>query len=197
MATTPICSVENCDKPAASGRRGYCSAHYKRWYRYGDPTTQKKIPNGEAVRFLEEVVFEYEGSGCLTWPYSRTTAGYGRLLYKGKYHHASRLACEVENGPAPTDRHEAAHSCGKGHLGCVARKHMRWATPTENQADKLKHGTMTRGEKHGNAKLTEEDVHEIRAMKGKLYQREIAEIYGVSPHLIGLIHRGERWGWLK
>lgn len=29
------CTLDNCDRPHAG--RGYCSAHYKRWYRYGDP----------------------------------------------------------------------------------------------------------------------------------------------------------------
>lgn len=38
MAT--ICSVEGCKKSAHykdSGKRGYCSAHYRRWKRHGDP----------------------------------------------------------------------------------------------------------------------------------------------------------------
>jgi len=31
-----VCSIDDCDKPVKY--RGWCLAHYKRWYKYGDPT---------------------------------------------------------------------------------------------------------------------------------------------------------------
>jgi HNH endonuclease len=31
------CSVEGCEKPVVIKKRGWCSAHYQRWYAYGDP----------------------------------------------------------------------------------------------------------------------------------------------------------------
>jgi hypothetical protein len=31
-----VCSIDDCDKPVK--HRGWCSVHYKRWYKYGDPT---------------------------------------------------------------------------------------------------------------------------------------------------------------
>lgn len=31
-----VCELEGCDKPVES--RGWCRPHYKKWYKYGDPT---------------------------------------------------------------------------------------------------------------------------------------------------------------
>ena len=36
----PICSMPGCNKPHS--RKGYCSAHYMRVWRHGDPTIVKK-----------------------------------------------------------------------------------------------------------------------------------------------------------
>ena len=49
----------------------------------------------------------------------------------------------------------------------------------------------------GSAKLTEEQVREIRARlaAGETHQ-EIADDYGVSARLIGNINTGKSWGWL-
>ena len=34
--TTPICSVQDCDRKHMA--RGWCSMHWKRWRKHGDPT---------------------------------------------------------------------------------------------------------------------------------------------------------------
>jgi hypothetical protein len=34
------CVIESCDKPHLS--RGWCSVHYQRWWKYGDPLFKKK-----------------------------------------------------------------------------------------------------------------------------------------------------------
>ena len=52
-----------------------------------------------------------------------------------------------------------------------------------------------RGEGIGNSKLTESDVVEIRELlsEGKLTLKKIAELYNVSPGLIGFIKTGAIW----
>lgn len=48
--------------------------------------------------------------------------------------------------------------------------------------------------RQGQWKLSEDDVREIRALRGKFTQRELAERFGVSRGYIGHIQRGEVWG---
>jgi DNA-binding transcriptional regulator YiaG len=104
---------------------------------------------------------------------------------------AHRLVCEHFNGPAPTPEHQAAHSCG--HRSCVNHKHLRWATASANQMDRPLHGTSNRGEASARARLTEDEVRQIRSLRGVSTQREIAELYGVDHKTICNIHRGLTW----
>lgn len=133
MATQRICSIPNCGK--CHYAHGWCKLHYKRWERNGDPAAGR-ISQGDAERYFSEVVMLYDEDKCLTWPFARTTGGYGKL--KGKV--VSRRLCEEAYGPAPTTDHQAAHSCGMGHLACVAKRHLSWKTPKENCADRSVHG---------------------------------------------------------
>lgn len=147
--------------------------------------------NGEPERFYREVVFPYGGNDCLLWPYGCSGGNKNYGMINGEYVH--RRLCEEEHGPPPTPDHEAAHSCGKGHIACVTKRHLRWATPVENSADSLLHGTRARGERNGQAKLTEPEAREILALKGKLSQRVIAERYSVARTAVSAIHCRRSW----
>lgn len=185
------CSIAECDKPACG--RGWCSAHYTRWRRHGDPLAGR-TPVGWPMRFLEEAL-TYEGDDCLIWPFTRNNAGYGQVQRDGRMHLVTRLVCERTHGPAP-ERYEAAHSCGNGHGGCINRHHLSWKTTTENANDKRIHGTMLQGEKHPSAKLRDEDVRQIKSLRGRIKQTDIAKLYGVSPALVCLILNGQIWSSL-
>lgn len=185
MATNSICKIDGCGKPQLA--REWCRAHYERWRKYGDPNKRFRPANGDAARYLREVVFPFEGEGCLTWPFHRTK-GYGILGWHGRPLIVSRIVCEYVHGVPPTTKHQAAHNCGKGHEGCVNPKHLRWATRSENELDKRTHGTQTT-----NAKLTEQQVDEIRSLKGIMPQADLAARYGVTRSNICKIQRGKSW----
>ena len=68
---------------------------------------------------------------------------------------------------------------------------LRWDTPKNNHADKVKHGTTNRGEQCGTAKLTLEQVRAIR--QDDRLQRIIAVEYGVRDNTISRIKSGKRW----
>ncbi|MGF6157796.1 hypothetical protein M2267_003055 [Ensifer sp. KUDG1] len=189
------CSIENCRQPKKA--KGLCSKHYQRLAKYGDPLALKSSGKGEPEEYFRNVVLTYDGDACLTWPYGVSQYGYAIIGKEAKDHvgscFVSRLVCEAANGPPPTSEHQAAHSCGNGHLACVAKKHLSWKTPKDNSADRVLHGTLALGEKNGRAKLTEAQVSEILSLRGKQPRKEIAARFGVTPRTISDIHSGRNW----
>lgn len=143
---------------------------------------------GEARAYVR-VATNHVGKECLIWPFARSADGYARSS-RGP---VSREVCEAVNGPAPTPEHQAAHTCGNGHAGCVSGAHLRWKTRAENEADKLAHGTSSRGEGNGFAILSAAQVAEIRSLKGTAPQHVIAKRFGVHQSQISRIVAGERW----
>lgn len=187
-----VCSISDCSRPHHG--KGYCKSHYLRLWRYGDPLGGG-TPKGSAFRFIHEVAMLHTSNECLTWPFSKSQ-GYGMVWVDGRMAVASRYICELVHGAPPTLEHEAAHSCGKGHEGCIAPGHLDWKTKVENAADKLIHGTNIRGECHVGAKLTEAAVREILALKGVEPKGSMAARFGVAPQTISNIHVGRSWAWM-
>lgn len=189
-----ICSVRGCDRPAQNHRM--CGAHYMRWCRHGDPF-EGRTAVGAPLNFLLNSALTHTGQNCLLWPYSGDRNGYGTIQYEGRTQLAHRIVCKLANGPPPTSTHDAAHSCGKGHEGCVNPQHLRWATRAENMADCIKHGTSNRGERCGSAKLTREQVREIRALRSNgATLKELATQFGIGQQTVSHIHRRTTWAWL-
>jgi hypothetical protein len=190
MADSRLCSIPDCGK--SHSREGYCKAHYARFLKYGDPLAGRTA-RGAARNFLLTDVMNYEGDECLVWPFSRDKKGYGRINIYGKPRVVSRVVCEKTHGPPLVETNEAAHSCGKGHLGCVTKRHLSWKTCAENNADKNANGTQNRGERCPQSKLTTEDVLEIRNKVGTVGQKELAIMFGVSRCTIRNIRDRETW----
>lgn len=184
-----VCSIPGCNGKHQA--RGWCEAHYARWKRNGHPLAGR-TGDGVPLRFFNDSMSN-DTDDCIEWPFGTNKTGYAKIWVDGKFCMPTRMACELVYGPPPTDKHQAAHSCGNGHLGCINPKHLRWATPKENSADKYIHGTMRFGESNGSAKLTTAQVHEIRQLRGKMPQHKIGEIYGVAQSTVGRIHRGITW----
>lgn len=123
---------------------------------------------------------------CLIWPFAGTR---GATIQVGvERTNVFRLMCEYRNGPPPTDKHQAAHSCGRRHDGCVNPLHLSWKTNAENQLERFQHsGPQPR------FKLTPTQVDEIRALEGRATIYDIAEQFGVSPNNIRSILAGQLW----
>lgn len=194
MAPQRICSIPDCGKPRHA--RTWCGSHYQRWTKFGDPTGggPDRPLRGSLPGYLEDVVMTFEEDDCLLWPFAKTNAGYGVIRMDGKNVVVSRYVCERVHGRPPTPEHEAAHSCGNGHLGCVSLKHLSWKTPVENQADRIIHGTTNRGERHGMSKLTKQDVLNIRSSQET--NVALAHRYGVGVGSINNVLARRTWGWL-
>lgn len=189
------CTITGCAKPFLA--RGMCRMHYERWRRHGDAQAGG-TPKGPRVvnspqRFFLDVVLPHGTDECLIWPFARYQNGHAQIRWKGKLERVSRLACATEWGPPPFPGADAAHSCGKGHEGCVARKHLRWASRLENVHDKVAHGTQLRGEQIYLHVLSEQDVREIRALRGMVTQLELAARYRVHQVTISEIQLRKTW----
>lgn len=188
------CSIEGCGGKVVG--YGWCNRHYKSWLKYGDSV---EAPNRRAPAqdYVCNVVLNYQGDDCLTWPFARDDKGYGRFFADGRTRIVSRVVCEMVHGEPPTHNHEAAHSCGKGHLGCVNPRHLSWKTTSANHMDKVEHGTHNRGSRHPWAKLREADVQEIRRLRPTTTTRELAARYGVTQSCIDTICWRKKWAWLE
>lgn len=188
-----ICIIPDCGKMVSS--RQWCDLHYRRWLRNGDPINCLRAPTGELERYYREVVTMYDGDDCLIWPYSRSR-GYAMMTMDGKNLGVCRFLCAETYGPPLTADHQAAHSCGKGKQGCVTKRHLSWKLSVDNHADRIAHGTHLRGNTNPSARLTEDEVHQIRALRGHKSRRELAAKFGVSMATIKAVHNRHNWGWL-
>jgi hypothetical protein len=192
MAEKRVCAIEGCCKPVKA--RGWCSAHYAMWKKYGDPLARKAVPYGLPLSWLKAHVC-HKDEACLIWPFGGNGNGYGQVRFEGVSRYPHRIMCQMAHGEAPSRAHQAAHSCGNRE--CVNPKHLRWLDQSGNEIDKAAHGRDLRGEKHFNAKLTAADVRQIRSLEGASTHEEIAARFGISSVHVHRICRHQRWGWLE
>lgn len=98
-----------------------------------------------------------------------------------------RLVLETFGSPCPPGM-ECSHLDGNAHNNRI--ENLKWETRVENLHRDVAHGKRTW------AKLTQNEVLEIKALKGKMLQREIAARYGIARPTVGEIHRGLYYKYL-
>jgi hypothetical protein len=105
--------------------------------------------------------------------------------------HAHRLVLETFVGPCPQGM-QGCHN--DGNPLNPALQNLRWDTAKGNQADRIRHGTAIRGEAMAAAKLSEEDVREIRRLsEAGMNQSELSRRFSVSRRLIGWVVDRSYW----
>lgn len=180
MPTGKLCSIDGCGKPHYCLE--WCNSHYRKWRRHGKPIWQRPSP----FRDFVEMAKKYDGDDCLFCTFARNEKWRSQIRVDGKLTMVARIICESYRGPPPAPQHQAAHSCGNGHLACSTRKHLRWATQEENIADRLIHDTY-------GIKLINNDVKTIRSLYGKLSEDDIASMFDVSPKHVAAIAKRRHW----
>lgn len=144
---------------------------------------------GKAIAWLRAHL-TYEGDDCIQWPFSSSCRGQTYVSLDGRIYRAARLMCELAHGAPPSPEHECAHSCGHGHLKCMNPRHLSWKTRSENQRDRMLHGTQRSGRRY---KLKPHQVAKIRELEGRKTRAELATMFGVNESNIRQIHKQQIW----
>lgn len=184
------CSIEGCGNKVFA--KGWCSKHYTRWYKYGDPLTLRQEQNHGLTLVQRLLARREERDGCWEWTGSRDAKGYGRLNIDNIPVLVHRASWTAFNGPIPEDAH-VLHRCDNPK--CFKPEHLFLGDHQMNMADKMQKKRhrfgVSRGTDHGCAKLTDDQVREIRASEGP--SRIVAEAYNISGRQVRDIRARKVW----
>jgi hypothetical protein len=110
----------------------------------------------------------------------------------GSYQQVNRAVCWAFHGKPPSEKHEAAHLDGRADHN--RPENLTWKTPTENAADKVRHGTAPIGVRNARARLNEASVADII---GRYAAGEKSKILAVEQQVtvgnIRAVIRGDSW----
>ncbi len=183
------CSVDDC-----AGRhfsKSFCQLHYSRQRVHGDPNTiLLNVGVGKTFeeKFWSRVKKNANEKGCWEWQGTKDKDGYGNIKRHQKHIRAHRFSWFLTFGEYPNLF--LLHSCD--NPPCVNPEHLREGEAIENSSDMVTRGRQAKGEKHGNAKLKDDDV---RAIRGLLEQgKSLAQIgakFGVTKTTISGIKTGK------
>jgi hypothetical protein len=186
------CGIDNCGRKAVS--YGLCNAHRMR------ALAGKPLEDPFLTRFVTSDIAErlrhYAPAGAPDecWEWGRgTNKGYGVIAVgTGKVRQAHVVAWELHHGqPLPTGM-VVRHLCD--NRPCTNPAHLALGTHADNASDRVEHGQSNKGVDHPHAKLSDEDVVEIRRLyESGVYQRVIAGQFGISQANVSFIVNGIAW----
>lgn len=168
MQNTTACTIDGCPHPRVA--RGWCSAHWTRWKRHGDPERggplriQHRTPE---ERFAANT--ERRGD-CLIWTGHDNGAGYGLMRIPGGRVLTHRWAWEQTHGTIP-DGVKVDHAEHCSTLCCEVA-HLRLASTGNNAANRA-----------GATVKSKTGVRNVRAVRGRF---QVAVQHEGVEHYYGL-----------
>ena len=162
-----------------------------------DPRPRTRRPYSEEQRakiatILDRRVDARGDDDCWPWTGPRLPAGYGTLKINigGQQHtvYAHRAAFDRAQGYLPK---VVRHTCD--NPPCCNPRHLLGGFQADNARDMMERGRANHahGSAHFKAKLTDEEVVEIRWASGK--HKDIALRYGIDTSSVTRIKAGEVW----
>lgn len=143
-----------------------------------------------AERFWRKVS---KTDGCWLWTAGLDGHGYGQVFDGEKGARAHRVSWMLTIGEIPEGL-SVLHKCDV--RTCVNPEHLFLGTIADNVSDMVTKGrnVVHRGEGHGMAVLTKDDVARLRARrKDGATCRQLASEFGISNTQAKRIVRGEQW----
>ena len=144
-------------------------------------------------RFMDKVNSDWQ------WTARKTEEGYGQMRFEGKALRAHRVSYELFNGPIP-DGMFVLHSCDDP--SCVNPDHLHLGNDSMNIREayqrKRRIPLPSYGESNKHAKLTEDQVLEIRKLVAEGRTRaSVVKQFGVSKSQVANIVTKKQWGHVK
>lgn len=158
----------------------------------------KWVEEFESRFFSKFILPKKHVSNCWIWTAS-INGEYGQFRIKRKTKKAHRLSYEFLRGAVPNSVYNeygkricVLHICNTPK--CVNPYHLYLGSDQDNTNDKIKINNHTHGETHAAAKLTNEQVKQIRKLAKKgICQRILAEKFKVTrPHISKIINCKQR-----
>lgn len=163
-----------------------------------------KLSDDPATRFWSKVNRSSDPDGCWLWTGSINPDGYGMFgaapygaVSPATGRGAHRVSWEMAFGAIPEGM-AICHRCDNPR--CVRPDHLFFGTPADNAADRSRKGrsfraSQNQGTKNGRAKLTEQDVQEIRRLhrEHRWPTKDIAGHFGISDRSIHAVITKKSW----
>lgn len=180
-----------------SGRGKYCS----------HPCYSQSLKTSPPQRFWSKV---QKTETCWLWRGGVDKDGYGYFQPTPKSKTgAHRFSYQLHTGPIPSG-FCVLHNCPEGdNPACVNPAHLWLGTHVDNVADKVAKGRAAigdrngqrlhpertaRGERQGNAKLTEEIVKELRARHALgISFADLGRTFGITPQAVRSVVMRRNW----
>ena len=190
-----ICSIPDCARQVYA--RAWCSMHYQRWrHRGGDPAvrfpTRGPLPIAAEKRFWPRV--DTSGGPDACWPFLGGVDhkdGYGRFWYDGDTIPAHRAALLISGITVPKAT-PVCHTCD--NPPCCNPRHLFVGSNLDNIVDMVGKGRHGHHESHHQAKLTADQVLELRRRSGQGERNaSLARAFGISKTHTTRILKGLAW----
>jgi hypothetical protein len=132
------------------------------------------------------------------WPWKASVRnkkeGYGAFWLEGRHQPSNRVALVLSGVEVPEGM-VACHRCDNPR--CCNPAHLFVGTPKQNNDDKVAKRRHAHGERHGCAKLTDEQVAEIRSLRvgRKLppgIAQQFAERFGITKQYVSELFTSKR-----
>lgn len=181
-----MCAVDGCARDAHC--RGWCPTHYSRWARHGDPLgggPTKPRP------FWSYVDASGGIDACWNWVGGKNADGYGMYSRprRGGKVRAHRFALSQAVGYEIPTQHGVHHQCD--NPACCNPLHLTHDVQVQNVREMVQRGRSAKGERHSQAKLTEDQA--VRIITKREDPATLANEFGVTRQTIYDIRSGIRW----